>query len=80
MSLVPTVERVQWLVSSLENRVASFMNTAAAFRMNVTKSWMWMKFLAQRSLLSKDEASDSADVQNMSRHHEDTSSHRIVTP
>lgn len=46
-----TVERVQWLVSSLENRAASFMNTATAFRINVMKSWMWMKFRAQRSLL-----------------------------
>lgn len=35
-----TVERVQWLVSSLENRVASLMNTATAFRINVMKSWM----------------------------------------
>lgn len=35
-----TVERVQWFVSSLENRDASFMNTATAFRMNVMKSWM----------------------------------------
>ena len=50
-----TVERVQWFVSSLENSVASFMNTATAFRMNVMKSWMWMKFLAQRSLLLKDQ-------------------------
>lgn len=46
-----TVERVQWLVSSLENRVASFMNTATAFRINVMKSWMWMQFLAHRNLL-----------------------------
>lgn len=46
-----TVESVQWLVSSLENRVASFTNTATAFRINVMKSWMWMKFRAQRSLL-----------------------------
>lgn len=50
-----TVERVQWFVSSLENSVASFMNTATAFRMNVMKSWMWMKFLAQRSLLLKNQ-------------------------
>ncbi|TNN69264.1 hypothetical protein EYF80_020581 [Liparis tanakae] len=57
--LVLTEERVQWLVSSLENRVASFMNTATAFRMNVTKSWMWMKFLAQRSLLPKDQKSNT---------------------
>lgn len=33
-----TVESVQWLVSSLENRAASFTNTAAAFRINVMKS------------------------------------------
>lgn len=58
--LVLTVERVQWLVSSLENRVASFMNTATAFRMNVTKSWMWMKFLAQCSLLPKDQKSNKS--------------------
>lgn len=46
-----TVERVQWLMSSLENRAASLMNTAKAFRMNVAKSWTWMKLRAQRSLL-----------------------------
>lgn len=33
-----TVERVQWLVSSLENRAASFTNTATAFRINVMNS------------------------------------------
>lgn len=46
-----TVERVQWLVSSLQKRVASFMNTATDFKIKVTKSWMWMKFRAHRSLL-----------------------------
>lgn len=33
-----TVDRVQWLVSSLENRAASLTNTATAFRINVMKS------------------------------------------
>lgn len=54
-----TVERVQWLVSSLENRAASLTNTAKAFRMNVAKSWTWMKLRAQRSLLSVDREQQS---------------------
>lgn len=38
ITIPPTVERVQWLVSSFEKRVASLMNTATAFRINVMKS------------------------------------------
>lgn len=37
-----TVEKLQWSMFSQWKRVASFRNTAAALRIKVVNSWVWM--------------------------------------